>query len=116
MKLMNGGTVDFNLAMTAASGGSGPIGFSIDPFTTAQFQENNTKLKINGGFLLDGDTWFPGGGATNGQLWINVTSGGEGDFGHFTLKERPLGGVIPGPSALLAMGGLLFVMRRRRRS
>jgi hypothetical protein len=114
MKVMNG-TTTFDPAQTAASGGGGPIGFSIDPFTTATFASENHKLRISGGLLADGETWFPGGSANDGQLWINVTSGSGDDMGVFTLKERPTAEIIPAPSAVLTIAGLLGLARRRRR-
>lgn len=115
MKVMNGGSVSFNQAQTLASGGTGPIGFSIDPFTTATFLEESTKLRISGGVLANGESWYPGSGLNDGQLWIDVHSGALGDYSLFTLKERPLATIVPGPSALLAMSGLLFMIGRRRR-
>ena len=116
MKLMDHGEVFFDVDQTANSGGGGPIGWSIDPFTTAIFDRDDTKLKISGGVVEDGESWFPGGGANDGQLWIDVTSGDEGDFTRFTLKERPSGAVIPGPSSLLALAGMLgFAGTSRRR-
>jgi hypothetical protein len=89
-KLNNGTSAAFNPAMTAASGGGGPIGFSIDPFTKAVFLEENRKLRINGGVLAADEVWFPGGGGDDGQLWINVQSGGPGDFRVFNLREQPI--------------------------
>ena len=89
MRLNNGSSVTFNPQMTASSGGGGPIGFSIDPFTTAQFADGNRALVISGGTVEQGETWFPGGTATDGQLWINVQSGAEGAFQVFTLVEQP---------------------------
>ena len=115
MKVMDHGEVSFNPALTAASGGSGPIGFSIEPFTSAEFVKDNTKLNISGGLVEDGEQWFPGGGANDGQLWIDMVSGGADDRGVFTLKERPIATVVPGPSALLAVVGFLGLAGRGRR-
>ena len=108
--LLDSGDAVFNPASTAASGGGGPIGFSISPFTVAVFANANTRLDISGGVVPNGGIWFPGDGATDGQLWIDVNPRTSAPFTTFTLKETP----TPEPTtlALLAIGGLL--MRRRR--
>jgi hypothetical protein len=117
IKLIDGGDATFDPAATAASGGGGPIGWSIDPFTTANYRKDDTKLNISGGLVNAGEQWFPGGGADDGQLWINVVSGGADDRTVFTLKERPTVFIIPGPSALMCVAGVLgLVGRGRRRS
>jgi hypothetical protein len=92
-----GGGVSFNPVMTAGSGGGGPIGFSIDPFTTAEFVDGDRRLNISGGVLADDEIWFPGGGGNDGQLWINVQSGPEGDFSSFSFSEQPVSEVIGAP-------------------
>ena len=96
------------------SGGGGPIGWTIRPFTQASFNAGLTELDIFGGVVTTGSSWFPGDGADDGQLWINVNPGDGGTvpFTVFTLKEYP---TIPAPSAvaMLALGGLC--LRRRRR-
>jgi MYXO-CTERM domain-containing protein len=108
--LVDDGNAVFDPVRTAASGGGGPIGFSIAPFTTAEFSDDLQRLDIGGGTLSDGDFWFPGDGGDDGQLWIDVVVGAMGEFTVFTLKETP----VPGPAALalLALGG---VATRRRR-
>lgn len=112
MDLLNGNDAFFDPAATAASGGPGPIGFSIAPFTTAAFSNNNQRLDIAGGTVPAGGVWFPGSGALNGQLWINATVAAQAPFTVFTLKETP---TIPEPAglAMLAVGGLVLVRRRR---
>jgi hypothetical protein len=115
MKVNNNENVSFDPVRTADSNGGGPIGFSIDPFTTAEFQSNNTKLRISGGLMESGEVWFPGGGGHDGQLWINMPSGAVGDFQSFTLKEIPTATVIPGPAGLAAMMLAASFGRRRRR-
>jgi hypothetical protein len=115
MKVIDGGDAVFDPTATANSGGGGPIGWSIDPFTTANFRKDDTKLNISGGLVANDEQWFPGGGADDGQLWIDVTSGGEGDRTVFTLKERPTAAVIPAPSALLGIAGCLGLLGRSRR-
>lgn len=107
--LLDGGEVAFDPIKTAASGGGGPIGWTIDPFQDAAFTPNNMRLDIFNGTISDGSFWFPGDGATNGQLWIDVTNARQGSI--FTLKETPT--PAPGALALLAMAGLAG--RRRRR-
>jgi hypothetical protein len=84
-------SASFNPQMTSASGGGGPIGFSIDPFTNATFIDTNRRLVISGGTVEDDDVWWPGGGLNDGQLWINVQSGAQGSFSSFDLNEQPMG-------------------------
>jgi hypothetical protein len=114
MVLIDSGNALFDPDATMNSGGGGPIGWTIEPFTQASFNADLTELEIFGGVVTAGSVWFPGDGGDNGQLWINVNPGdGEIDpFTVFTLKEFP---TIPAPSALavLALGGLC--LRRRRR-
>ncbi len=106
---LGGGQALFDPVRTASSGGSGPIGWTIDPFTDAAFSPDNTRLDISGGTLSNGSFWFPGDGATNGQLWIDIANAQQGST--FTLLETPT--PAPGAIALLALAGLAG--RRRRR-
>lgn len=108
-----GGTV-FDPAMTAVSGGTGPIGFSIAPFQLAVFSGGARKLDIWGGQVPSGTTWTPGSGASDGQLWINVTPG-PNNSGSFTLVEVPTTTGTPEPAtlSLLALSGLAVLRRRR---
>lgn len=115
--LLNHGEVWFDPAATAASGGGGPIGFSIAPFTTAAFTNfidgdpnRPMRLDIAGGVVANGSTWFPGDGATDGQLWIHVGNTAPNTL--FVLKETPT--PTPGALALLGIGALLGGGRRRR--
>lgn len=106
------GPAVFDPAATAVSGGPAPIGFSIAPFTAAGFSNGNTRLDISNGVVANGAQWFPGGGATDGELHIVATPNPGAPFAVFTLTETP----TPEPSALtlLAFGaGALF--RRRSR-
>jgi MYXO-CTERM domain-containing protein len=109
--LLDSGNAVFNPGMTAGSGGGGPIGFSISPFTQAAFTPDNMRLDIWGGVVQHGELWFPGDGATDGQLWIDVVSGGQGNFTVFTLKETPT--PAPGALALLGLGAIFGSSRRR---
>jgi MYXO-CTERM domain-containing protein len=69
------------------------------------------RLDIAGGVIPDGGTWFPGDGATDGQLWIHI--GNVTPSTLFVLKETP----TPAPGALALLGiSVLAGGRRRRRS
>ncbi|MHC4236048.1 MAG: hypothetical protein ACYSUQ_13105 [Planctomycetota bacterium] len=89
MQLLDGPDAMFDPALTAASGGPPPIGFSIAPFSEAEFSVDNTSLDIWGGVVPDGNIWFPGNGAEDGQLWINVEAHEQEPFTVFTFKETP---------------------------
>jgi len=115
MVILDSGNALFDPDATMNSGGGGPIGWTINPFTQASFNADLTELDIFGGVVATGSSWFPGDGADDGQLWINVVPG-DGvtvPFTVFTLKEFP---TIPAPSAavMFALGGGLCLRRRRR--
>lgn len=116
LDVLDHGEVYFDTVRTAASGGGGPIGWSIAPFTTAVFGDfigpnQATRLDIAGGTVLNGGVWFPGSGATDGQLWIHVNNVAAPENALFVLKETPT--PAPGAIALLAVGALLGSRRRR---
>jgi len=108
------GDAVFDPVKTAASGGTGPIGWTIEPFALAVFSSNLKKLDIWGGEVPSGTTWFPGDGASNGQLWIDVTPD-QNNSCSFVLVEQPTTTGIPEPATLclLALGGLAIIRRRK---
>lgn len=108
--LLDHGDVQFDPARTLTSGGPPPIGFNIAPFTTAAFSPDLTRLDIAGGTLPNGGVWFPGGGASDGQLWIHVNNLTGSTL--WTLKETPT--PAPGAIALLGLAALVGTGRRRR--
>lgn len=109
MEVLDSGDALFDPAKTALSGGSGPIGFTISPFTQAEFSPDNQQLDIWGGVVADGEQWFPGNGATNGNLWIQLNPTGTTTF---TLKETPT--PEPATMMLLGLGGLVYLRKRIR--
>ena len=110
--LLDGEDVAFDPAASLASGGGGPIGWTIAPFTTAQFTTDLQRLDIAGGIVSDGGLWFPGDGASDGQLWINMLVQESQPYTVFTLKETPT--PEPATLSLLAIGGIAMMRRRRR--
>ena len=111
--LLDGLDAQFNPAASAVSGGPLPIGFSIAPFTEAEFSPNLKRLDIWGGVVADGQAWFPGDGPSDGQLWIDVVSD-PNDLTLFILKETPT--PEPATMCLLVIGGLAMLRRRQRKA
>jgi hypothetical protein len=117
MELTDSGDAFFNPALTAASGGPPPIGWSIAPFTTAVFSAGpsgpNTLLDIAGGAVPNNTSWFPGAGINgDGALYITTNPHPQAPFTVFTLKEVPS---VPEPISLSLVGlwGVLALKRRK---
>lgn len=102
MALSGNDSAVFNAAATNASG------FSIAPFTNLAFAPNGKSLDLTGGVVPNGGVYFPG--ATQGELYINVTPNTFQPFASFTLREFP----TPEPTtlSLLAIGAAAFFRRR----
>ena len=83
--------------------------FSIDPFTTMTFIDDNTEVIFSGGTVFDGTAWTPG--ADSGALVINVDLSRDNPV-KFVLKELP----VPAPGALAIVACGMLVSRRRRRA
>jgi len=92
----NGSSPNFSFVTSDNSAGLGT--FSIDPFTSFTFLNQNTELFVNGGTVAAGDTWKPG--STSGTGLAIVTSVNTAT--HFTLKEIPIGGTTNNPVPLPA--------------
>lgn len=110
---VSGANAAFDPASTLASGGGGPIGWTISPYQQAMFGNSDTSLSIFDGTVLNGTSWFPGSGATNGELFIDVTTtdGVSAPFSVWTLSETP----TPEPSTLTLLGIVAVASIRRRR-
>jgi hypothetical protein len=114
MLLPTDGSVQFDAGRTDIAPPGG--GFSIEPFTTHQYSQNNTILELGGGVVpswpIGQNVWFPG--ATSGELAINTANGVE--LTAFALKEQPL--IIPLPAAawsgLSGLIGLALLKSRRK--
>ncbi len=112
-EILDGNDAFFDDVRTANSGGGPPIGFFIEPFQQATFSPDLQELDVFDGVVPSGTQWFPGDGATDGQLWMSMNTGDgvNTPFTTFTLKETPT--PTPGAMALLGLGGLAAARRRR---
>ncbi len=92
--------------------------FDTSPFDNQYFSPDATEFSVDGfglgpagtdAIVPDGGVWFPGNGAFNGELIINVNVAPSAPFTSFTLKEIP----TPEPTSLvlLVLGSAL--LRRR---
>jgi len=115
MEILNGGGAAFSLG--------GPSGFfTTSPLDNQMFGPGNTSFWADGfglgpggsdAVVADGDIWFPGSGASNGELFIHVQPTTTTPFASFTLRERP----TPEPTALAMLGlGAAFMLRGRRKT
>lgn len=96
------GDVAFDTGKTNVSP-PGTGGFSIDPFTTASYSNNDTMLTVGGGSIgstIPGNTWFPG--QASGELAID-TDAGSNSLDTFFLKELPTIGPGPGPGPIIPL-------------
>ncbi len=117
-EILNSGDAVFNPALTNASAGGS--GFFTSPFDNQMFAPDNLSFWVDGfglgaggsdAVVADGTQWFPGNGATDGELFIDVVPQPVAPFTVFTFKETP----TPEPTtlSLLAFGALLLLRRRR---
>lgn len=116
-ELIDGLDAVFNRVLT--DGSAGGNGFNTSPFDNQTWSADLQALTVDGfglgpggsdAIVPSGSTWFPGGGAADGELYIDVVPQPQAPFTVFTLKETP----TPEPASLvlLALGGLLAVRRR----
>jgi len=82
-------------------------GFSITPFTSRVYINQNSEVVFAGGIVPDGSTWNPGN--ASGELVIDVDLSNEAPVA-FTMKELP----VPEPAgALFLVIGLGLATARR---
>lgn len=99
--LLDGAQLEYDVAASAD--------FTISPFTDREYLDANTKFRVFGGTVSDGDVWTPG--LVDGELVINIDLAADAPV-VWTLKEIPS---IPSPSGLALIGlGALAGARRRR--
>jgi MYXO-CTERM domain-containing protein len=94
--------------------------FTTNPLDHQVFSANHLSLSVDGfglgpggsdAVVPNGSTWFPGDGASNGDLIIDVTGHASAPFTVFTLKETPT--PEPATFALVAFGAAALLRRRR---
>lgn len=118
-ELLDSGDATFNPALTNASAGG--TGFSSTPFDNQMFSPDNLSFWVDGfglgaggsnAVIPTGTQWFPGNGAFDGELYIDLVTKPAAPFTVFTLKETP---TVPEPATLglLAFGAFLLLPRKR---
>ena len=79
-------------------------GFSISPFTSAVYSDQNRVLTLTGGTIPSSpslqNVWNPG--AASGELVINTTAN-INQLNDFVLKEQPLASFPPGPPSVIPL-------------
>ena len=105
----------------ATNGSAGGAGFSTFPFDNQMFSDAAMSFWVDGfglgnpdALVEDGTQWFPGDGAFDGELYIDLMLGAGTDqdpFTVFSFKETP----TPEPTTLimLLVGGLLALRPAR---
>ena len=118
-EVLDGPNAAFNSALTDASAGG--TGFTTSPLDNQTWGAGDTSFTVDGFGLGAGGTdavvaagtdWYPGNGALDGELFIDVVPSENAPYTVFTLKERPT--PEPATLGLLLIGGLAILRRRSR--
>ena len=96
------------------------LGFYTSPLDNKMFSPDHKSFHIDGfglgpggsdAVVATGSGWYPGGGASDGDLYIDVVAKEQEPYTTFTLKETP----TPEPTTLgLLALGVIAVLRWRR--
>ena len=132
MDILDSGDAAFNATLTDAST---PNGFFTSPFDNQMWAgqigpDLYTEFWVDGFGLgpggsnaiipgqFPGNVWFPGNGAFNGEMFIDVVPKASAPFTAFVLKETPTFVPEPTSAALVILGmlGLAGGTSRRRKS